>query len=77
MFGGFSGCLHCNELVKLKCSDITFNTESMLINEQSSKTDQYWEGASLVYWVSNMPRVYDGEVFPYGKVRSFIPRFGV
>ena len=44
----FSGFLHCNELVKLKCSDITFNTEGMLINVQSSKTDQYREGASLV-----------------------------
>ena len=36
------------KLVKLNCSDITFNTEGMLINVQSSKTDQYQEGASLV-----------------------------
>ena len=44
----FAGFLRCNELVKLKCSDIIFNTEGMSINVQSSKTDQYREGASLV-----------------------------
>ena len=44
----FAGFLHCNELIKLKCSDITFNAEDMVINVQSSKTDQYREGAPLV-----------------------------
>ena len=44
----FAGFLHCNELIKLKCSDITFNAEDMVINVQSSKTDQYRECASLV-----------------------------
>ena len=44
----FAGFLRCNELIKLKCCDITFNAEGMGINVQSSKTDQYWEGASLV-----------------------------
>ena len=28
----FAGFLRCYELVKLKCSNITFNTEGMLIN---------------------------------------------
>ena len=44
----FAGFLHCNDLIKLKCSDITFNAEDMVINVQSSKTDQYRECASLV-----------------------------
>ena len=44
----FAGFLHCNELIKLKCSDITFNAEDMVINVQSSKTNQYRECASLV-----------------------------
>ena len=44
----FAGFLHCNELIKLKCSDITFNAEGTVINVQSSETDQYREYASLV-----------------------------
>ena len=44
----FAGFLHCNELIKLKCYDITFNAEGIVINVQSSKTDQYRECASLV-----------------------------
>ena len=55
----FAGFLHCNELIKLKCSDITFNAEDMVINVQSSKMDQYRECASLyshcTHWVSNIP----------------------
>ena len=38
----FAGFLHCNELIKLKCSDI--NAEGMVINVQSGKMDQYREG---------------------------------
>eukprot|EP00731_Ephydatia_muelleri_P008521 Em0004g859a len=34
----FAGFLHCNELIKLKCSDITFNAEDMVINVQSNRT---------------------------------------
>ena len=44
----FAGFLRCDELIKLKCSDITINAENMLINVASSKTDQYREGSSLV-----------------------------
>ena len=36
--------MHYNELVQLKFDDISFNTEMMV---QSSKTDQYRDGASL------------------------------
>ena len=36
----FAGFLRCDELIKLKCSDITINAESMIINVTSSKTDQ-------------------------------------
>eukprot|EP00731_Ephydatia_muelleri_P008495 Em0004g833a len=31
----FAGFLHCNELIKLKCYDITFNAEGIVINVQS------------------------------------------
>ena len=44
----FAGFMHCDELLKLQCSDIAFGTESMTINIMSSKTDQYREGSSLV-----------------------------
>ena len=44
----FAGFMRCDELIKLKCEDITFNTESMVIRIVSSKTDQYREGSSLV-----------------------------
>ena len=44
----FAGFMRCDELVKLKCEDITFNTESMVVRIVSSKTDQYREGSSLV-----------------------------
>ena len=44
----FAGFLRCDELIKLKCSDITINSESMVINVASSKTDQYREGSSLI-----------------------------
>ena len=44
----FARFLRCNELIKLRYCDITFNAEVMVINVQSSKTDQYREGASLV-----------------------------
>ena len=44
----FAGFMHCDELLKLQCSDIAFGTESMTIKITSSKTDQYKEGSSLV-----------------------------
>ena len=44
----FAGFLRCDELIKLKCRDVTFNDQGMVINIVSSKTDQYREGSSLV-----------------------------
>ncbi|KAL5496644.1 hypothetical protein EMCRGX_G012974 [Ephydatia muelleri] len=38
----------CDELVKLKCADVTFNPEGMVVKIESSKTDQYRDGASIV-----------------------------
>ena len=40
--------MRCDELIRLKCKDITFNAESMVIRIVSSKTDQYRDGSSLV-----------------------------
>ena len=36
----FTGFLHCDELIKLQCSDISFNAEGMRVSIKSSKTDQ-------------------------------------
>ncbi|KAL5473775.1 hypothetical protein EMCRGX_G028330 [Ephydatia muelleri] len=44
----FAGFMRCDELIRLRCEDITFNAEGMIINIVSSKTDQYREGSSLV-----------------------------
>ena len=44
----YAGFMQCDELVKLKGSDVTFNAEGMVVKIKSSKTDQYREGASLV-----------------------------
>ena len=44
----FAGFMRCDELIRLRCEDITFNAEGMMINIVSSKTDQYREGSSLV-----------------------------
>ena len=32
--------MRCDESIKLKCSDITFNEQGMVVNVLSSKTDQ-------------------------------------
>ena len=44
----FAGFLRWEELLKLRCADMAFNPEGMVIQITSSKTDQYREGASLV-----------------------------
>ena len=44
----YAGFMRCEELVKLRGSDVTFNAEGMVVKIESSKTDQYREGASLV-----------------------------
>ena len=37
----FAGFLPCDELIKLRCKDLSFNEQGMLINIVSSKADQY------------------------------------
>ena len=37
-----------DELVKLKCADVTFNAKGMVVKIESSKTEQYRDGASLL-----------------------------
>ena len=44
----FAGFLRSDELTRLRCKDVTFNEDGMVINAVSSKTDQFREGASLV-----------------------------
>ena len=51
----FAGFLRCEELLKLRCADVAFNPEGMVIQITSSKTDQYREGASLVIACTGTP----------------------
>ena len=44
----FPGFMRCDELIRFKGEDITFNAESMVIRIMSSKTNQYREGSLLV-----------------------------
>ena len=44
----YAGFMRCEELVKLRGCDVTFNAEGMVVKIESSKTDQYREGVSLV-----------------------------
>ena len=43
----FAGFMRCDELIRLRCKDITFNAEGMIINIVSSKTPVQG-GSSLV-----------------------------
>ena len=45
----FAGFLRCEELLKLVCADVQFNQEGLVLSIKSSKTDQFREGASLVW----------------------------
>ena len=53
----FVGFMHCDELLKLQCSDIAFGTESMTINIPSSKTDQCRKGSVALYQIMHEPYV--------------------
>ena len=44
----FAGFLRCEEVLKLECADVEFNTEGLVLKIVSSKTDQFREGAALV-----------------------------
>ena len=44
----FSGFLRFNEVVALRCCDIQFKEDHMVVKVLSSKTDQYREGADIV-----------------------------
>ena len=36
--------LNCSELIELKCSNVTFKADNIVINVQPTRTDQYQEG---------------------------------
>ena len=44
----FAAFLRCNELINLRCCDISFSSESMSVSLPKSKTDQYREGSSVL-----------------------------
>ena len=45
---GFAGFMRCEELLKLERADVKFKEEGMVLSIQSSKTDQFREGDSLL-----------------------------
>ena len=44
----YAAFLRCDELIKIRCCDISFQKESMSLSLPSSKTDQYREGAVVL-----------------------------
>ena len=68
----FAGFLRCEELLKLRCADVTFNTEGMVIHIASSKTDQYREGASFYcsYGYGHMSCQHDATLFLHGSTSA-------
>lgn len=44
----FSAFLRFDEVVRIRCCDILFHTDHMIVSITSSKTDQYREGANVV-----------------------------
>ena len=44
----FSAFLRFDEVIRVRCCDVTFLTDHMVISIVSSKTDQYREGSSIV-----------------------------
>ena len=44
----FPAFLRCDELIKLRCCDISFGAESMSITLTKSKTDQYRQGTTVL-----------------------------
>ena len=56
------GVLRCDELIKLRCSDIVFNEQGMVVKIVSSKTDQFREGASLVIACTGTTTWHDGKI---------------
>ena len=71
----FASFLRCDELIKLRCKDVSFNEQGMVINIVSSKTDQY-KGRGIpcycTYWHTHMPCEYDAEIFQHGRFVSYI-----
>ncbi|KAL5496815.1 hypothetical protein EMCRGX_G013175 [Ephydatia muelleri] len=51
----FAGFLRCEEVLKLECADVEFNTEGLVLKIVSSKTDQFREGAALVIGLCTCP----------------------
>ena len=71
----YAGFMRCDELVKLKGSDVTFNAEGMVVKIESSKTDQYREGVSsyCTHRAGDMPGCHDGTLQSHGRGRPLIP----
>ena len=47
-FLAFAAFLRCDELVRLKCCNIKFHADRIVVMIESSKTDQFREGAEVV-----------------------------
>ena len=76
-FLAYAGYMRCDQLVKLKCEDIAFNTKSMVVRIKSIKINQYRDGASLVIACTSLPTCHVGKVFPHGGIGELPQRISV
>ena len=53
-FLAFAAFLQCDELVRLRCCDVKFHEDRMVVSIESSKTDQFREGAEW-WWPGQVP----------------------
>ena len=51
----YAAFLHYDELSKLRCCDVEFCADHMMVHIVSSKTDQYREGARLTVAHTGLP----------------------
>ena len=62
----FAAFLRYDELAKLRCSDVQFHEDHMVVSIASSKTDQYRQGASVVVARSG------SNICPVGKLQEYM-----
>ena len=63
----FTGFLRFDELAKLRCCDLSFHDDYLELHIQSSKTDQYRDGASVV-----IARVEMSKICPMDQLRQYV-----
>ena len=67
----FTGFLQCDELIKLRRKDASFNAQGMIMNNVSIKQERGIPGY-CTYWHTHMSCEYDAEIFQHGRFVSHI-----